>query len=175
MLEGKVIGRITSSKVRSRSGSYGLSWCYSRSNLSRLSCYTVHLPSTDGVVPTTLVLAGIHIERYRQLFTHLYIELLNLFSAKHIEAHLTWVLTVILDNILLHFPLVAVLRHAAPWSKYGDDFSCKFHTVFLLLGAKIRFFAEITQSFALFSPKMLLYTIFFLTLSGKSRLKTIKN
>ena len=161
MLEGKVIGRITSSKVRSRSGSYGLSWCYGRSNLSRLSCYTVHLPSTDGVVPTTLVLAGIHIERYRQFFTHLYIELLNLFSAKHIEAHLTWVLTVILDNILLHFPLVAVLRHAAPWSKYGDDFSCKFHIVFFVLLVRRYAFLLKSHKVSRFFHRKCFYTRFF--------------
>ena len=58
-------------------------------------------PGIDTVEPTSLIFAGINIERHGQFFSTLYVELLNTIFTKNAEAHFSWILVVSLQYILL--------------------------------------------------------------------------
>ena len=124
-LEREVVFRIRRREVyrscRSRTGCGWERWLGRRLRLS--SIYAFYLPSTDTVKPASLPLPGIYIERNIQLFSQLNIELLYLICSKHIEAHAAWILVVCFQHILLHSPLIAVLRRSSSRFKHRDYFS----------------------------------------------------
>lgn len=115
----------------------------------RLSlCGTVYGPCVDTVEPPALVFTRVNIERYSQLFTCLYVELLDTILAEYSETALARELIMSLQNIFLRHPRIArACRYAAVCRKHSDDFTCYFHFLFLLYNVDLPFSdCEITKN-----------------------------
>ena len=81
--------------------------CTLGGSLSGSGIYTVHLPGTDIIKPTAIILMGINVKTDAQLFTDLNIHISYLVLTKHAEHALLRELFVSLNYIVLTFPRVA--------------------------------------------------------------------
>lgn len=64
-------------------------------------CISVDGPCVDAIEPAAVVFMCINVERHGQLFSALYVELLDSFFSEYTEATFAWVLVVSLDNVFL--------------------------------------------------------------------------
>ena len=91
---------------------------------------TLHFPSTDTVVPTSLVFARVNIKGHRELVADLNRKLGYLVRPEYIETHLPGILFLRFQHIFLHFPFRSgALRNASPFGQHCNDFSGNFHIV----------------------------------------------
>ena len=103
-LEWQIVFGIARSKFRHsrrswrRNGRTGSHWS--------TCANTLYFPCADTVEPAVLPLTCIDIERNRQLFTHLDVELFYFICSEYVETHLTGILPVVFDYVFLRFPLV---------------------------------------------------------------------
>ena len=128
VIPGQEIGR----GGRRRRGYGGSRGCCARCGGSCI--YTFHLPGTDAVKPSVLPLAGIDVKRNRQHFVHLDVELGDFVGTEYFETHSPGILSVhsVFDDKLLYFPFIAgCLGNSASGLEYSDDFTSKFHFVFI--------------------------------------------
>ena len=66
---------------------------------------TLDVPGTDAVVPTTLILVSINIERNQKFLTTLNVELSQTVCSENIKAQFLWILLVGFNYERLSFPL----------------------------------------------------------------------
>ena len=67
--------------------------------------YTLYIPCTNSIIPTTLILISINIKRNYYFLTTLNIKLSNAICPKQFEAKLFRILFMSFNNIRLSFPL----------------------------------------------------------------------
>ena len=149
-LERQIVGTVTSCRLNWRewgSSNGRRSWLgwreWSIGHGSRLNTlcsglcgsriYTDHLPCTNVVEPTAIVLVGINVEAYTELFTGLYVKLCNTFSTKYAEYALLGELVVSFDYIVLRFPrITCTCRDTSLLWENGNDFSFNFHNKYCI-------------------------------------------
>ena len=137
----------------SRSPRHGRNGSYANS-LSLLSGrdVTVNLPRTDTVIPTTIILARIHIKRDGHDLASLDVEVRDTIRAKHFKCQLSRELLIdSFQHILLYFPLCSrPLTDTTAFGHHGNDFSCNFHILLLIFGAKLLNFSKRCYFFCCF-------------------------
>lgn len=143
ILEGKVVGRTCRRSSRS-CRSCGRRHCCGRSSLGSccIGISAHHTPCTEVVVPTSVVLTGINVERNGHLIAHLKIEFAKTILAKDVEHAFAGILLVGFYHEFLYFPRVSgTLRLTAARLCSYNDFACNFH------------FCQMSDSYELFVPK----------------------
>ena len=97
-------------------------------------CYgSLGLPGTNLIVPTSLILVCINVERNGVALTSLNVELLDAIRSEHLETHLARILFHGLKYVSCTSPLCTrTCRNTTALRQYCDNLSCNFHYVILL-------------------------------------------
>ena len=108
------------------SGTHWREW-RARLHASHSTCYgirvyTLNIPSTHTVEPTTLVFVSIQIEGNQEFLPTLDIELCQAIGTKHVKTQFLRILLVSLDNERLSLPLSSC-RDTASFRQNGDNLS----------------------------------------------------
>ena len=74
-------------------------WCTARLHAGKsIGIHMDHIPCTNIVEPTALILMGCNVERHIDFITTLYVELGKTLSAKHVKNHLLGILLMGFDH-----------------------------------------------------------------------------
>ena len=122
-----------------------------RNRCSRCRCCcccadTFHFPCADTVEPAVLPLTCVDVERYRQLFTHLDIELFYFICSEYVETHLAGILSVssITYSCAFHSLPDALETPPLGWS-IAMIFPVNSIVLFLNDAAKLQFFRDMRR------------------------------
>ena len=91
-------------------------------SLSSSRIYTLYIPGTNTVVPSSLILMCINVERYDHLFTNLNGKLVDTICSKNIKCQLLRILVVSLQDIRASLPFTTC-RNTTSFRQYCNNFT----------------------------------------------------